>query len=109
MKFCPSCKSEYNDESDFCPRDGQELIVDLTGMTLDNKYRLEELKGWGGMGVVYRAEHLNLSAKVAVKFLSDKLLSGDESEILLRRFQREGQAASRLNGHPHVVLIYDLV
>src|SRR5277367_4541467 len=60
--------------------------------------------GRGGMGVVYKARHLNLNRIVAVKML----LSGAYASALERtRFLREAEAVARLN-HPNVVQVHDM-
>ena len=66
-------------------------------------YRIEELIGEGGMGVVYRAHDLTLNRAVAVKFLSLMAADGDRR----RRFQFEAEAASSLN-HPHILSVFEV-
>ena len=66
-------------------------------------YRIEELIGEGGMGVVYRAHDLTLNRAVAVKFLSLMTADGDRR----RRFQFEAEAASSLN-HPHILSVFEV-
>jgi serine/threonine-protein kinase len=75
----------------------------LIGKVIDGRYRIEDVLGTGGVGVVYRAEHLKLQRRVAIKVLHDKLGLIDE---LRRRFEREGQALSALS-HPNVVSVND--
>jgi serine/threonine protein kinase len=75
----------------------------LIGRVLDARYRIEDVLGTGGVGVVYRAEHLKLRHQVAIKVLHDQLGSIGE---LRARFEREGQALSALN-HPNIVAIND--
>ena len=66
------------------------------------RYRIEEMLGAGGMGVVYSAEDTRLHRVVALKILPQA--SGLDAESL-QRFEREAQAVAALN-HPNVVTLY---
>ena len=66
-------------------------------------YRIEERVGRGGMGVVYRAEHLNLRRRAAIKIIAPDLA---ESEGFRGRFSREARIAAALQ-HPNIVTVYD--
>ena len=66
-------------------------------------YRIEERIGRGGMGVVYRAEHLNLRRRAAIKIIAPDLA---ESSGFRQRFTRESRIAAALQ-HPNIVTVYD--
>jgi serine/threonine-protein kinase len=73
------------------------------GSVLDGRWRVETLLGTGGMGAVYRAEHVHVGRKAAVKVLhADLCRSPAERD----RFRREARVASRLRS-PHVVEVLD--
>ena len=81
-----------------------ELI--LRGKTdgfLLGQYRILDQIGRGGMGRVFKAEHLTMNRIVALKVLSSRLTRTDRARIL---FQREVRAAARLI-HPNIVTAYD--
>jgi Tol biopolymer transport system component/DNA-binding winged helix-turn-helix (wHTH) protein len=69
------------------------------------RYRLLDVLGEGGIGVVYRAEDLKLGRHVAVKLLRPG--KGGLSESAVRRFEQEARTASALN-HPNICTIHGL-
>jgi serine/threonine protein kinase len=68
------------------------------------KYQILERLGFGGMGIVYLAEHKALRRRVAVKVLPVSLA---ESRWFLDRFYKEAQAVAALN-HPNIVCAHDI-
>ncbi|MCY0994462.1 protein kinase [Nannocystis sp. ILAH1] len=76
---------------------------DLTGSVLDDRYRIFGRLGVGGMGAVYRGEHVMLGTPVAVKVLLPQLAHDNE---WVQRFLQEARAASQIR-HPNIVQIRD--
>jgi len=75
----------------------------LVGTLLAERYRLVEQLGSGGMGAVYRAEHVHMKKSVAVKILHRHMTTNQE---VVARFEREAVAAGRIV-HPNVAAATD--
>src|SRR5687767_11015028 len=107
MKYCTACNTKYEDSVSFCALDGEVLEADpasIVNTVLDGQYQMEALLGKAGMGAVYRARHILLGDRVAIKVLPPEARNNAE---WLRRFRREGQAARRFR-HNNAVTVYDL-
>ena len=78
-------------------------LEQYVGEVLDDKYRLDELLGSGGMGAVYLATHLGTARYVALKLIAPQFMRNEE---FVERFKREARAAGRLR-HPNVVDVTD--
>lgn len=75
----------------------------LIGVVVADRYRIIELLGRGGMGVVYKVEHARIGKLMALKLLTGEL--GRDTE-LVSRFKREALMASKLS-HPNTVQVFD--
>jgi serine/threonine-protein kinase len=78
--------------------------VPQPGELLLGKYRVDKVVGVGGMGVVVAATHLHLADRFAIKFL---LPESAKNPDIVRRFMREGQAATRIRSE-HVARVFDV-
>jgi serine/threonine protein kinase len=78
--------------------------VDMSGVVIDRRFRLERRLGGGGMGAVYAAEHLTTGRRAAVKIVSPALLGSPEAGL---RVQREARAAARVQSE-FIVQILDV-
>lgn len=98
-----SLLAAYRRSGGFLERESKHVApVELKSGTQVGPYRIEEVIGEGGMGVVYRATDMKLNRPVAMKLLYEELAD----RAARRRFQREAQMASSLN-HPHILTVFD--
>jgi hypothetical protein len=79
------------------------MIDELIGVSLADKYMIEEHLGSGGMCDVYRARHVGMDKPVAVKVLKPALAADPK---IAERFEQEARAASRIH-HPHAINVTD--
>ncbi|WP_299770481.1 serine/threonine-protein kinase [uncultured Pseudoteredinibacter sp.] len=71
--------------------------------TIEN-YRVHNVIGQGGMGVVYLAEDDRLQRQVAIKCINEHIAD----EVLTERLRHEAQLLAQLN-HPNIVQVYDFI
>jgi serine/threonine-protein kinase len=86
--------------------DSDPIIVEADpqiGRVLAERYRIVKLLGSGGMGSVYRAEHVHMKKPVAVKILHRHMTTNAE---VVARFEREAVAAGRIE-HSNVATATD--
>ncbi|WP_217585651.1 Stk1 family PASTA domain-containing Ser/Thr kinase [Lentibacillus saliphilus] len=76
----------------------------MKGQLLNERYRIKETIGGGGMANVYLAHDTILDRDVAIKVLRFEFANDDE---FIARFDREAQSATSLS-HPNIVNIYDV-
>ena len=103
---CPVCLAPYRAGFVRCPRDGAALVAGadpLIGAVIAGRYRIEAAIGEGGLGVVYRAHHVRMSRRYAIKVPFGDLAADPRAR---ERFAREAEAACRLS-HPNVVAALD--
>ncbi|MFW5736338.1 MAG: Stk1 family PASTA domain-containing Ser/Thr kinase [Halanaerobium sp.] len=77
----------------------------MQGKILNNRYKIIDEIGRGGMAIVYSARDTLLERRVALKMLRPEYKSDDE---FIDKFRQEARAVARLS-HPNVVSIYDIV
>src|SRR5882672_9215929 len=103
------------------PKDAEDLVRELVRQKKLTKFQAEEVWrgkgkslvlgnylllekiGQGGMGAVFKAEHRRMKRIVALKMLPPNMLKNPAAAA---RFQREVEAAARLN-HSNIVAAFD--
>lgn len=111
---CRNCQSAVPDAALFCHLCGGEVESDAApdafgrlrerlSRSLEGRYRVLDVLGAGGMGVVFLAEDLERNRKVAIKVLSPELAADAN---LVARFHREARTAAALD-HPGIVRVHE--
>ncbi|HEY4239883.1 MAG TPA: serine/threonine-protein kinase, partial [Kofleriaceae bacterium] len=105
---CAGCQHAYAETALFCPNCGrpkvrEQLVDPLVGKLLGERFVVQELLGQGGSGTIYRAEHVTLRRKVAIKVLHAELSRDD---LAVERFRREATTVAEIDNE-HIVEIHD--
>ncbi len=98
-RFCAGCGHQFGADA----FDDEGAADPLLGRVIADRYRMEELLGRGGMGVVYRVEHVNIGKLMAMKLLHGALARDKDT---VKRFKREAELVSRLD-HTNTVQVFD--
>ncbi|MGB8932139.1 MAG: serine/threonine-protein kinase, partial [Anaeromyxobacteraceae bacterium] len=98
VNFCPKCGTDLRG-----PGAAGTASNPLVGSVVADRYKLLTLLGEGGMGAVYKAEHVRMGKALALK-----LLRGDfaRDQSAVKRFVDEARIVSRLS-HPHTIAVFD--
>jgi serine/threonine-protein kinase len=99
LNFCPACGASVR----AAPRRAPAEPAGFASQVVADRYRLLELIGEGGMGSVYKAEHIRMGKALALK-----ILRGDFAREVgaVERFLAEARIVSRLS-HPHTIGVFD--
>jgi eukaryotic-like serine/threonine-protein kinase len=105
---CPQCRAVFRGGFQRCPHDGTPLSTEdrdpLVGSVLADRYLVESVIGEGGIGRVYRARHVRMSRRYAIKVPFGELAYDPK---VRQRFLHEAEATSRLS-HPNVIGVVDV-
>ncbi len=110
---CPQCAKVIDTEPNFCPACGVDLrglsptsntlSGHLSGTLIDDRYKILEKLGEGGMGAVYKVEHVRMGKILALKILRpDSALD----KGLKARFMQEARVVAKLS-HANTVQVFD--
>jgi predicted Ser/Thr protein kinase len=97
VNFCPKCGHDLRNPG------AQTSTASLLGMVVADRYKLVLPLGEGGMGAVYKAEHVRMGKALAVKVLRGAF-ARDPSAV--ERFRSEARIVSKLS-HPNTIAVFD--
>ncbi len=104
---CKDCSHENPPAALFCEHCGKPLYAaardPLVGQTIAGRYYIIERLGQGSAGVLYRAEHVTLRRRMAIKLLHKHLAQSDEA---VERFRREAITVCEID-NDHIPQVHD--
>ncbi len=110
---CPKCRKQLDGSANFCPACGEDLrglnpesgtlAGPWAGAIIDGRYRLTEKLGEGGMGTVYKVEHVRMGKVLALKVLRPEIAIDKK---IKQRFHQEARLVSKLS-HPNTIQVFD--
>jgi len=109
VRTCGRCAKVSPRSQRFCSACGFDLISDKdpdsldVGTVIDKRYRLLAKLGEGGMGAVFRVEHVRMGKVMALKAMTPELVRDRKTA---ERFRREAQLVSKLD-HPNIITVFD--
>ncbi|MDX2014686.1 MAG: serine/threonine-protein kinase [Myxococcaceae bacterium] len=111
--ICPVCAKVLEGEPNFCVSCGSDLrgigahSDTLSGLdknqTIDGRYRVLEKLGEGGMGAVFKVEHVRMGKIAALKVLRPDVAL---DKAMKARFLQESRVVAKLS-HPNTVQVFD--
>jgi serine/threonine-protein kinase len=110
---CPKCGKALDSGPNYCPACGEDLrgltptsdtlSVPWAGKVIDGRYRIREKLGEGGMGSVFKVEHVRIGKVLALKVLRPDLL---KDKRVRTRFHQEARIVSKLS-HANTIQVFD--
>ncbi|MFL5319220.1 MAG: serine/threonine protein kinase [Myxococcaceae bacterium] len=110
---CPKCQKAVDGLPNFCPSCGEDLrgLTPLSdtlsgtaeGRLIEGRYRLREKLGEGGMGSVYKVEHVRMGKICALKLLRPEVATDKK---LKTRFHQEARVVSKLSSQ-NTIQVFD--
>lgn len=100
---CSTVKVSAEDQLELVERAAAAAQATVQLKSVEGRYSILEAIGIGGMGTVFRAEHVVLNHQVAIKVLRNELLT---DRLAMARFEQEARACAALQ-HPNLVYVFD--